>query len=83
MSPLPKSPPRTRYPSELTDPQWELVEPFVRGNPVGPQPVVHSRREVVNPLLYVSVKSRLVCSWFEGGAGEEGSLEASFNDVWV
>jgi putative transposase len=30
------------------------VEPFVRGNPVGPQPVVHSRREVLNAILYVS-----------------------------
>jgi len=38
----------------LTDAQWELVEPFVRGNPVGPQPVLHSQREVLNAILYVS-----------------------------
>jgi len=38
----------------LTDAQWQLVEPFVRGNPVGPQPVVHARREVLNAILYVS-----------------------------
>jgi putative transposase len=38
----------------LTDAQWALVEPFVRGNPVGPQPTVHSRREVLNAILYVT-----------------------------
>ncbi len=54
MSPAPQPPARARYPSDLTDAQWELLEPFVRGNPVGPQPVVHSRREVVNAILYVS-----------------------------
>ncbi len=54
MSPGPQSPVRQKYPSDLTDAQWQLVEPFVRGNPVGPQPVVYSRREVVNALLYVS-----------------------------
>jgi len=42
------------YPSDLTDAQWELVEPFVRGNPFGPQPVVHSRRAVLNAILYVT-----------------------------
>ena len=54
MSPSPQAIERARYPSDLTDAQRELVEPFVRGNPVGPQPVVHSRREVVNAILYVS-----------------------------
>jgi putative transposase len=38
----------------LTDAQWALVEPFVRGNPVGPQPVLHSRREVLNAIFYVT-----------------------------
>jgi putative transposase len=54
MSPTPQVAAKERYPSDLTDAQWQLVEPFVRGNPVGPQPVVYSRREVVNALLYVS-----------------------------
>jgi putative transposase len=54
MSPTPQVPARERYPSDLNDAQWERVEPFVRGNPVGPQPVVHSRREVLNAILYVS-----------------------------
>ncbi len=54
MSSGPQSPVRQQYPSDLTDAQWQLVEPFVSGNPVGPQPVAYSRREVVNALLYVS-----------------------------
>ncbi len=54
MSPTPQVTARKHYPSDLNDAQWELVEPLVRGNPVGPQPVVHSRREVLNAILYVS-----------------------------
>ncbi len=54
MSPTPQVAAREHYPSDLNDAQWELLEPFVRGNPVGPQPVVHSRREVLNAILYVS-----------------------------
>lgn len=54
MSSAPQPPVRQQYPSDLTDVQWQLVEPFVRANPVGPQPVAYSRREVVNALLYVS-----------------------------
>jgi putative transposase len=54
MSPTHKIAKRKPYPSDLTDAQWELIEPFVRGNPVGPKPVMHSRREVVNALLYIT-----------------------------
>ena len=54
MSPTAPVTPRKPYPSDLTDAQWALVEPFVRGNPVGPQPVVHSRREVLNAILYIT-----------------------------
>ncbi|SEU39374.1 putative transposase [Stigmatella erecta] len=54
MSLPPQVPSRERYPSDLNDAQWQLVEPFVRGNSVGPQPVVHPRREVLNAILYVS-----------------------------
>lgn len=54
MSSTPQLPARECYPSDLNDAQWEVLEPFVRGNPVGPQPVVYSRREVVNAILYVS-----------------------------
>jgi putative transposase len=53
MSDIPR-PTRAPYPSDLTDAQWELVEPFVRASECGPQEVLHSRREVVNAILYIS-----------------------------
>src|SRR4051812_19971636 len=54
MRPTPQMTRRQSYPSDLSDAQWEWIEPFVRGNSVGPQPVVHARREVLNAILYVS-----------------------------
>jgi putative transposase len=48
------TPTRAPYPTDLTDEQWELVEPFVRASECGPQEVLHSRREVVNAILYIS-----------------------------
>ncbi|WP_434384872.1 IS5 family transposase [Melittangium boletus] len=46
-------PERQSYPTDLTDEQWALVEPFVRACHCGPQEVLHPRREVVNALLYI------------------------------
>lgn len=46
-------PTRKPYPTDLTDAQWELIEPFVRASTLGPQEVLHSRREVVNAILYI------------------------------
>lgn len=54
MSPTPQVTARRPYPTDLTDEEWTRVEPFVRGNPVGPKPVVHDRREVVNAIFYIS-----------------------------
>ncbi|MDY7225388.1 transposase [Hyalangium rubrum] len=47
-------PVRREYHADLTDAQWKLVEPFVRGNSIGPQLMVYSRCDVVNTLLYGS-----------------------------
>jgi putative transposase len=52
MSDLPM-PTRHRYFTNLTDEQWALVEPFVRASHCGTQEVLHSRREVVNAILYI------------------------------
>lgn len=52
MSDLPM-PDRQSYPTDLTNEQWELVEPFVRASHCGPQEVVHPRREIVNGILYI------------------------------
>lgn len=48
-----------RYPSDLTDEQWALIEPMV---PVrsGGRPAIHPRRRIVEAILYVN---RTGCSW--------------------
>jgi putative transposase len=53
MSDLPM-PTRKPYPTDLSDAQWELIEPFVRASQCGPQEVLYSRREVVNAILYLT-----------------------------
>jgi putative transposase len=51
---------RKRYPSDLTDAQWEMIEPFIP--PVSAEATVPTieRREIVNAILYVL---RTGCSW--------------------
>lgn len=51
---------RKRYPSDLTDAQWEMIEPFIPS--VSAEATVPSieRREIVNAILYVL---RTGCSW--------------------
>src|SRR6185437_14727638 len=49
-----------RYPSDLTDAQWELIEPFVPAPRSGGRPAVHSRRRVVDAILYLN---RTGCAW--------------------
>jgi putative transposase len=51
---------RKPYPSDLTDTQWEILEPLVPAPKPGPQPVRHTRREIVNAIFYVS---RAGCQW--------------------
>ena len=55
-------PPQRRYPSDLTDRQWELIERLLPDPPAGPagRPVKHSKREVVNAILYLT---RTGCAW--------------------
>jgi transposase len=51
-----------RYPSDLTDRQWKLVEgllPVPRPGPAG-RPAEHSKRAVVNAILYLN---RAGCAW--------------------
>lgn len=49
----------TRYPSDLTDEQWSLIEAMVAVRPGG-RPAVHPRRRIVEAILYVT---RTGCSW--------------------
>lgn len=45
--------PRRRYPTDLTDTQWAILEPLVPGPKPGGRPTKHERREIVDALLYV------------------------------
>ena len=51
-----------RYPSDLSDEQWELIEPLLPKLPRGPagRPRNYDRREIVNAILYLN---RSGCSW--------------------
>ena len=45
---------KRRYPTDLTERQWRLVEPLLPEPPPGPagRPPKHSKREIVNAILY-------------------------------
>ena len=51
---------RSAYPSDLTDEQWEILESLVPEVSSDASYVVHSRREIVNAILYVL---RSGCPW--------------------
>jgi transposase len=51
------------YPTDLTSYQWAIVEPFLpEPGPLAPggRPPVHSKREIVNAILYLT---RSGCAW--------------------
>ncbi|SEG14698.1 Transposase [Nonomuraea solani] len=52
--------PLDRYPSDLSDAQWKLIEPLLPGPNTGGRPEKHPRREIVNAILYVL---RSGCPW--------------------
>jgi putative transposase len=51
---------RQRYDTDLTDAEWRILEPLVPAVKAGGRPAKHSRREIVNALLYVC---RTGCQW--------------------
>jgi putative transposase len=51
---------RARYPSDLTDAQWTLLESLVPAVKTGGRFAIHTRREIVDGILYVL---RTGCSW--------------------
>jgi putative transposase len=51
---------RKSYPTDLTDQQWKILEPLVPAPKPGPQPVKHTRREILNAIFYVN---RAGCQW--------------------
>lgn len=48
----PRSRPVQRYPSDLTDAQWELIEPLLPPPSSDGRREKHPRREIVNAILY-------------------------------
>src|SRR5258708_36115205 len=44
---------RKAYPSDLRDGEWAILEPLVPAVKPGGRPARHSRREIVNAILYV------------------------------
>ena len=52
--------PRAAYPSDLTDPQWALIEPFMPPKTGAGRPRTTDLREVVNAILYLLHEG---CHW--------------------
>ncbi len=52
--------PRKAYSTDLTDAQWQIVEPLVPAAKAGGRPAKHERREIINALLYVTKNG---CTW--------------------
>ena len=46
-------PSRRRYPTDLTDAQWTILESLVPAAKPGGRPAKHARREIVDAQLYV------------------------------
>ena len=52
--------PRSPYPSDLTDAQWELIAPLLPAAQARGRPRTTDLREVVNAVLYLT---RAGCAW--------------------
>ena len=51
---------RKKYPSDLTDTEWEYIRHKVPAVKPGGRPAKHLRREIINGILYVI---RAGCGW--------------------
>ena len=51
---------RLAYPSDLSDREWQLLEPLLPPPKPGGRPITYPRREIVNAIRYVL---RTGCSW--------------------
>jgi putative transposase len=51
---------RKKYLTDLTDEEWQVLEPLVPPSKTGGRPADHTRREILNAILYVL---RSGCQW--------------------
>lgn len=51
---------RKKYPTDLSDEEWQVLEPFVPPIKAGGRPADYTRREILNAILYVV---RSGCQW--------------------
>ena len=51
---------RERYPSDMTDREWRILEPWIPPAKPGGRPRKYAMREIVNAIRYVL---RTGCSW--------------------
>lgn len=51
---------RTRYSTDLSDAEWEILRPLVPAVKSGGRPAKHMRREILNALAYWL---RAGCAW--------------------
>jgi putative transposase len=54
------TPTRRRYPTDLTDAEWQLLAPLIPTPKPGGRPPIHDRRELVNAMAYWV---RAGCAW--------------------
>jgi putative transposase len=51
---------RKAYPTDLSDAEWLIIEPYVPRPKAGGRPAEHERREILNGIAYVL---RSGCAW--------------------
>ena len=68
-----------RYPSDLTDREWSIIEPFITPAKSGGRPRTTDMREVVNAILYIGDSG---CQWraLPGDFPPTSTVRGSFHD---
>ncbi len=64
---------RRRYPTDLSDREWELIASLVPAPKPGGRPPVHERREIVNAMAY----------WVRAGCAWRGAVALCGSRTWL
>jgi putative transposase len=51
---------KQRYPTDLSDAEWNILEPYVPAPKPGGRPITHPRREILNAIFSII---RSGCGW--------------------